>query len=73
LGKAGKEKTFKNIRKRSKTFKNIQILSGNVQKYLKIYKNVQLLSTHFCVSGIWYFVFGWGDLEEVYPGCGRTG
>jgi hypothetical protein len=30
LGKIGKKKTFKNVRKRSKIFKNIQILSTNV-------------------------------------------
>jgi len=40
LGKIGKKKTFKNIRKRSKIFKNIQILSGHVQNYSKIFENV---------------------------------
>jgi hypothetical protein len=39
LGRIGREKTFKNVQKYSKTFKNIQILSRNVQKYSKIFKS----------------------------------
>jgi len=49
---AGKKrsKTFKNVRKYSKIFKNIQILSGNVQKYSKIFKNFAVLSSSFIVD-----------------------
>jgi hypothetical protein len=41
LGKIGKKKRFENVQKRSKIFKNIQILSGNVQKYSKKFENMR--------------------------------
>jgi len=44
LGKIGKKKTFKNVRKRSKIFKNIQNLSRNVQKYSKIFEKIQRIN-----------------------------
>ncbi len=50
LGKVGKIETFKNVRKHSKIFKNIQILSGNVQRYLKKFDNFFRIA--LCVSRI---------------------
>jgi hypothetical protein len=41
LGRIGKKKTFENVRKRSKTFKNIQKYSKNDGKRSKIFKNIR--------------------------------
>jgi len=41
LGRIGKKKTFKNVRKRLKTFKNIQKYSNFEYKRSKIFKNIQ--------------------------------
>jgi len=51
LGKPGKKKTFKNVRKYSKIFKNIQILSRNVRKYSKIFN--KLMVTGNWLNGDW--------------------
>ncbi len=42
LGKPGKKKTFKNVRKRSKIFENIRKYSKNEWKRSKIFKNIQI-------------------------------
>jgi len=41
LGKPGKKKPFKNVRKRSKIFENIQKYSNFEYKRSKIFKNIQ--------------------------------
>ncbi len=41
LGRIGKKKTFKNVRKRSKIFKNIQKHSNFEWKRSKIFENIQ--------------------------------
>jgi hypothetical protein len=41
LGKPGKEKTFKNVQKRSKTFENVQKYSKSRVKRSKIFENIQ--------------------------------
>jgi hypothetical protein len=67
LGKIGKVETFENVRKHSKTFKNIQKYSNFEWKRLKIFENLQkcaafehtFLRIWYLVFSIWYF----GDLQ----------
>jgi len=57
LGKPGKEKTFKNVWKRSKTFKNIQKLSENIQKLtrnIRKYSKILQVLAQMVLSGcVW--------------------